>query len=624
MSSQTGLNIRFPIRFKLLVTLLVVITVVVGAITYTMAKLFHTDKTTYVYDLTSVMAQHMAEEAHSLQVGYQKRLRLFARIMFDPGLPQAEKSKLLSELFKDIDDFVAVSLYENNKEKVTIFDAKSFESIGLKKEDVLGHGEGDSLPFDEILRGKMHFSNSTRDERLPIFTISVGLSGEEFDRPVVASAVVRLEKLLDLVNRNSEFESYIIGSDGYVLAHNDISKVLNRSAVDWIPLESLRRIVPLVEKQSTATTLEYQADDGNEIISGFARAQSGSMIVGVQIPKSAAFLTARELLDNLVWVSFILLIVAAVIGLIWAQRLTRPLERLSVATKELGKGDFKVHLDIGTHDEIGALAGSFNRMAVELDDREQALKNAQSALIQSEKMAAFGQLGAGIAHEVKNPLAGILGYAQLSMRKVDQDSPVYRNLAVIEKETKRCKTIIENLMKFARHETGDMRLSDLNQIVEDAVAIVDHQLSINQVTLIRDLAQDLPKIMADANQLQQVLLNFFINAQQAMDGNPGEVRVSTRLTEDGRVEVCVKDTGPGMSPEIQAKIFEPFFTTKPAGKGTGLGLSVTYGIIRDHKGVVRIESEVGKGAAFFVTFPVGTDESAVNADVTPKVTVKDY
>lgn len=624
MTSPHFSNFHFPIRFKLLITLLVVITLVVGVITYTMAKLFHTDKTTYVYDLTTVMAQHVAEEANSMQTGYQKRLRLFARIMNDPSLPQAEKSKLLSELFKDIDDFVAVSLYEDRQEKVTIFDANTLESMGLRKEEILPDGKDNALPFDEIMAGKTHIANTTRNARMPLFTLALALEGEEFDRPVVASAVVRLEKMLDLVNRNTEFETYVVGSDGYVLAHNHMDKVIGRAVVDWIPLESLQRIVPLVERQNSATTLEYIGDDGSEYIAGFARPQSGSMIVGVQIPKSAAFLTARELLDNLVWVSFVLLIIAAVIGLIWAHRLTRPLERLSAATKEVGQGDFNVHVDIGTHDEIGALAGSFNRMAVELHDREQALKDAQSALIQSEKMAAFGQLGAGIAHEVKNPLAGILGYAQLSMRKVDQDSPVYKNLAVIEKETKRCKTIIENLMKFARHEAGDMRLSDLNQIVEDAVAIVDHQLSINQVTLIKELAPDLPKIMADANQLQQVLLNFFINAQQAMEGKPGEVRASTRLTEDGQVEVCVKDTGPGIPPEIQSKIFEPFFTTKPAGKGTGLGLSVTYGIIRDHKGVVRIESEPGKGAAFIVTFPVGT-ETAVEAHAAEAAApVKDY
>ena len=236
--------------------------------------------------------------------------------------------------------------------------------------------------------------------------------------------------------------------------------------------------------------------------------------------------------------------------------------------------------------------------------REQALEQAQAALVQSEKMSAFGQISAGIAHEVKNPLAGILGYAQLSKRKLDKDDPLYKNVEIIEKETKRCKEIIENLMKFSRREKVEKELTDINKVAQDAIAIVDHQLTINQVKLEQDLEADLCPLMADGNQLQQVLMNFMINAQQAMDGNPGIVRIATRKLSLEHIEVRVSDNGPGMPEDVSAKIFEPFFTTKPAGKGTGLGLSVSYGIIQDHKGEIRVDSAPGKGTTFIVTLPV--------------------
>jgi len=228
-------------------------------------------------------------------------------------------------------------------------------------------------------------------------------------------------------------------------------------------------------------------------------------------------------------------------------------------------------------------------------------------------MAAFGQLGAGIAHEVKNPLAGIIGLAQLLLRKVEKDGPLYENLAMIEKEARRSKTITENLLRFARQEKMEFARIDLNAVANESAAIVDHQLGINQIRLNKELAPRLPQIVGNANQLQQVLMNLMINAQQAMEGKPGSVTLSTRLLNAEKIELRVTDTGPGIPPDIQAKIFEPFFTTKPAGKGTGLGLSVSYGIIKDHKGDVRVESTVGKGTAFVITLPAATTLDAMPA-----------
>jgi signal transduction histidine kinase len=414
--------------------------------------------------------------------------------------------------------------------------------------------------------------------------------------------MVRMNRLIAILGRSGTFESFLLDPSGSLLAHGDAQRVFSRLPVDGIPDEVWRP-----DRSWTGRTFEYTSS-GIDMIGGFTQVETGHLLAGAQIPTTAVFLSARNLLKDLLGVSLVLLVSTAVIGLVWSHQMTRPLERLAKATQEVGKGEFDIQVKATSRDEIGNLSSSFNQMASELRDREKALQDAQAALIQSEKMSAFGQLSAGIAHEVKNPLAGILGYAQLSMKKVDKDSPIIKNLKTIERETKRCNAIIGNLMKFARQEQTEFSSTVINQVVEDAIGIVDHQLGVHQIRVEKELAENLPAVTGNANQLQQVLMNIMINAQQAMDGQPGTVRVVTRLSDDGSVQILVSDTGPGLSPDIQERIFEPFFTTKPAGQGTGLGLSVTYGIIKDHRGSIRVESTPGEGATFIIALPPGAPD----------------
>jgi signal transduction histidine kinase len=164
-------------------------------------------------------------------------------------------------------------------------------------------------------------------------------------------------------------------------------------------------------------------------------------------------------------------------------------------------------------------------------------------------------------------------------------------------------------MKFARQEKVAFMTTSVNNVVEDSMAIVDHQLSINKVKLEKNLGANIPNVHGSGNQIQQVLINLMINAQQAMNGNPGHISLETALVNPEQIEIRVKDDGPGIPEEIQSKIFEPFFTTKASGEGTGLGLSVSYGIIKDHGGDIRIDSEAGKGTSFIITLPVKSSEN---------------
>ncbi len=195
-------------------------------------------------------------------------------------------------------------------------------------------------------------------------------------------------------------------------------------------------------------------------------------------------------------------------------------------------------------------------------------------------------------------MAGILGYVQLSLRKLEPESALHNNLKIVEKETKRCRTIIDNLLKFTRQEKVAQEPTDVNQVAEDTAMLVDHQLGMHRIRLEKALAEGLPRIVGNANQLQQVLLNIILNAEQAMEGNPGTVRIETE-GKDGMVEIRVRDTGPGIPKEIQAGSSSPSSRRSPRGRD-GAGLSVSYGIVKDHKGDIIVDSEPGKGACFIL------------------------
>ena len=594
-------RIRFPGRIKLLLSLLLAITVVTGLLAYILSGLFQGGKTTYVRDLTALVAAHAADNVNATLQGYHQHLESVGRLLQDRTLPPQEKTKRIETLFDNMPDFLSVSVYRGKVEEGHAFSARALQAAHLTQDELAHLFVAQPLPFERVGNGRPFVLNTTFKPTAPVFTLTAPLVVD--GARLIATATIDLRTLLRVPQDDGIFDVYVMDNDGNVLASKDERRIAARAPPDWLPLDTLRLIVPLAQGRAAAISAEYVARDIG-MVGGFANIELTNMIVGVEIPSSAAHHTVQGFLNGLTRVSVTLLVISALLSLIWSRRIARPVKKLSHAALKIGQGDFGVHVDVRGNDEMGELARSFNRMAAELHRRDEALKQAQAALVQSEKMAAFGQLSAGIAHEVKNPLAGILGYAQLSMRKLDKDSPVYRHLSLIEKETKRCKTIIDNLMKFARQEAVEMQASDLNQTVEEACVIVDHQLGLHHVRLHKELGADLPPFMGNANQIEQVLVNLMINAGQAMEEKGGTVTLTTRLADTRTLEIRVSDTGPGIPEEIKAKLFEPFFTTKPAGKGTGLGLAVSYGIVRDHHGDIGVEDAEGHGACFVVTLPM--------------------
>jgi len=239
-----------------------------------------------------------------------------------------------------------------------------------------------------------------------------------------------------------------------------------------------------------------------------------------------------------------------------------------------------------------------------LRQTREPLDHATEQLMQAEKLTALGDLVAGVAHEINNPLSGVLGFTQLILRE-DLAPEVRRRLETVCAEAERAAKIVKNLLTFARKQPPEKKHLGLNGIIEKTLELKAYHFRVNQILVETDLAADLPKTMVDFHQVQQVILNLLNNAEHALleTGRQGTVRITTGCARD-MIEMRVSDTGPGIAPEIQRRIFEPFFTTKREGKGTGLGLSLCYGIIQEHGGTFDLESEPGNGATFIVRLPV--------------------
>ena len=303
-----------------------------------------------------------------------------------------------------------------------------------------------------------------------------------------------------------------------------------------------------------------------------------------------------------------------------AANITRPLGVMVEATDKIAKGDLDHRVDIDRRDEIGQLAGSFNRMTEDLkranegltqwgrvlekrvEERARELQTMQAVMIQSEKLASLGKMAAGVAHEINNPLTSILIQAHLLLETCEPGNPSRENLTLIADETSRCAEIVKGLLEFARMTPAQPTKADVNDIIERSIQLLEKQASVRNIKIVKALDLSLPSIDLDKNKMQQVFSNLIINACDAMAGG-GTLTITSRLDLDRRqIEILFADTGMGIPEENIHKLFDPFFTTKSAG--TGLGLAVSYGIVQQRGGKIGVRSEVGQGSVFIVILPL--------------------
>ncbi len=331
---------------------------------------------------------------------------------------------------------------------------------------------------------------------------------------------------------------------------------------------------------------------------------------------------------TLVFTGAALLIVSLLTSwLIWLT-VHKPVRKLTKATRAVAQGNLDYVLPEASQDEIGSLAVSFNVMTQELkkaqaENRQwtqtlegrvhrktEELERAYRSLTQSEKMASLGKLAAVVAHEINNPLAGILTYSKLVSRMADKGLGDEQRLAdakkymqIIEGESRRCGGIVKNLLTFARQTPINPQKNDLNAIIERCLLLLGHQMTLQSVELQKQLDPNLPALFCDASQVQQVLLVIMMNAVEAMP-HGGRLGIESSFDVEERMgRVVVRDDGPGIPPEVLSHIFEPFFTTKEEGKGTGLGLPIALGIVQQHGGNIEVNSTPQTGTAFTVPLP---------------------
>jgi two-component system NtrC family sensor kinase len=300
-----------------------------------------------------------------------------------------------------------------------------------------------------------------------------------------------------------------------------------------------------------------------------------------------------------------------------------PVNRLIRGTREISSGNLSYQIDEVSKDEMGILAHSFNEMTKDLraakeeittwsnqlekrvKEKTEELKNTQTRNLQIEKMASLGQLSATVAHELNNPMAGILTYSKLIQKKMNKEvladeekKSILKHLKMIEDESARSGDIVKNMLLFSRQDEIHVKLQPIDKLILSSLDLIEHHLKLNNIQLETDFPKNLPEVYVDENQIKQALLALYVNAVEAME-NEGTLSVKTNWNKSGGyISIFISDNGKGIPDSVKSQIFEPFFTTKNAVKGVGLGLASVYAIIERHGGEISVESQVDIGTTF--------------------------
>jgi len=373
------------------------------------------------------------------------------------------------------------------------------------------------------------------------------------------------------------------------------------------------QLITKFQQLSGSQTAEIVTPDGERFLCMAGRFSHSSSNIGYLILSSyeKALHEQKVMQERLTLLSLIGILLCSLLIWVLIRRITRPLRELRNSVEAVGRGDFSQRIEIHSNDEYGELATVFNQMMenlyasqAEIQHTLQRLKSTQDQLVQTEKLSAIGKFVAGVAHELNNPLTGVIGFSEmLQDTGINEHQQNYLNRIIDSAE--RCHRIVQSLLSFSRRRRPERTSVNINQLIESTVEIFKYELPVNNIEVTSDFGSDLPALLIDPHQIQLVFLNILNNARQAIElrQTRGVIHIITELIE-GHVRISFCDNGPGIPTENLLQIFDPFFTTKSVGEGTGLGLSLSYGIIREHDGTIIAKNNNGKGVTFIIDLPV--------------------
>ncbi len=409
-------------------------------------------------------------------------------------------------------------------------------------------------------------------------------------------------------------------ADGCIICHSSAAPLTKPAGKDTVRIYRMgnERVIGLVrpiENEPACANAACHAHPASQRILGVLDVVFSLREVDHALAQHESRMLAQVGLSAVVMLGFV--------GLLVYLLVSRPIKQLIAGVHQFAAKNLAYRFGFKRRDEVGELAAAFDDMATELEllnrtleDRirrkSKELELAQEKLIHSEKLASLGQLSAAVAHEINNPLAGIYTYAKLLEKKLAPGQPVSEWLQTIQHESRRCGGIVNNLLVFARRQHTELAPADIRTIIQRTTSVVQHKLEMSGIELAIEVAE-LPAIVCDASQIQQVLTAIIINAADAITGSAqagaaggskaGKVTVRARLAEEERVDIAVSNNGPPIPKDVLPKIFEPFFSTKQATSGVGLGLAVAYGIVKRHGGDIQVET--GAETTFHVILPIG-------------------
>jgi signal transduction histidine kinase len=589
-------------------------------------------------------ARHLAELAETTIIGSLDDLKQ-ASLLGLASLSPAERPGALWLIYRGDASRTAVVLLDGTtRESVAapvyqttvsvepgLADHEAFPEAALARfathvplDEAMAAGKAVSVPYADPERGA------------PFIVLAVRVPGPVVDgveQPWVVAVELSLRRLNERFAEAADegLTAFLTDLDGRVVCHTQPEAAMSR--VDHANNPGVQALFSVSSPASGVVNLD-DTDAATLIayarLSRLASAQGRTWGVVVERDREAALAGLSTVVRQVVFWVLAALVLAVLAGIILARGVVEPVEILTrvvdrFASEEAKRGQVRAP-PLG-HDEIGRLAAAFNTMADQIESRDRQLrafndelqrkveertaelKEAQSQLIESQKMAAVGELGAGVAHEINNPLAAVLGSAQLALLRTDKaDTRVRPHLEDIEKEALRIKDIVENLLKLSQDRSQQvLGTVDLNSVVDGAVALVARPLIAARIAVKKELQPNLPKIRGRAGELQQAVMQLLTNAKDAMPEG-GTLTIKTDVLDNKLVRLAIEDTGQGLNPAHKERVFEPFFTTRADKGHKGMGLAVVQRIVQDHHGRVVLDSAgLGKGCTAKLSFPATRD-----------------